>query len=175
MNIANKLTLARLCCVPLFMLSVYGFSSYELATLLFILASVTDWLDGYIARKYHLVTTFGKFADPLADKLLVMTALIILVEKLSVPAWIVAIIVCRELAVTGLRLLLVQDSGVVLAADWSGKVKTFTQMIAIVLILMSNFNISFPIGEIFLYLSGILAIYSGIEYFIKNKHVFKNL
>ena len=98
------------------------------------------FLDGYLARKYHLITNFGKFADPLADKLLVMTAFITLVGAGVIPMWIVAVIVCRELAVTGLRLLLVND-GEVLAAAWPGKVKTATQMLAIIFLLIDDFPV----------------------------------
>src|SRR5699024_11253826 len=117
-----------------------------------------------------LVTNFGKFADPLADKMLVMTAFIVLVEQGKAAAWIVAIIVCRELAVTGLRLLLVED-GEVMAAAWPGKIKTATQMVAIILLLINNipFNlISIPVDQIMLYACLIFTIYSGADYFIKN-------
>src|SRR5699024_10001406 len=111
--------------------------THLVAALIFAVASFTDWLDGYIARARGLVTNFGKFADPLADKMLVMTAFIMLVGLGYAPAWIVAVIICRELAVTGLRLLLVED-GEVMAAAWPGKVKTATQMLAIILLLIQN-------------------------------------
>lgn len=143
MNIANKLTLGRLLCIPIFLLLMYAFNTYELAALVFAIASLTDWLDGYLARKYQLVTNFGKFADPLADKMLVICALIVLVEKLNIPSWLVAIVVCRELAITGLRLLLIQE-GEVLAADWSGKIKTATQMLAILCLLLEDFSLPIP-------------------------------
>ncbi|NEW65750.1 CDP-diacylglycerol--glycerol-3-phosphate 3-phosphatidyltransferase [Carnobacteriaceae bacterium zg-84] len=170
MNIANKLTLARMIAIPFFIVSMYVFQTFEIAALIFVLASITDWLDGYLARKYHLITNFGKFADPLADKILVLTAFILLVEKHYIPAWIVCIIVCRELAITGLRLLLVEQ-GKVMAADWSGKIKTATQMFAIIFLLMNNFHV----GNIFLYICLFFTIYSGIEYFYKNRSVFENL
>lgn len=143
---------------------------------LFALASITDWLDGKIARAQGLVTNFGKFADPLADKMLVMTAFIILVGQGKAPAWVVAIIVCRELAVTGLRLLLV-EGGEVMAAAWPGKVKTATQMVAIILLLINNVPfsaISIPLDQIMLYACLIFTIYSGVDYFAKNVAVFKD-
>ena len=189
MNIANRLTIARIVMIPLFLLimcfpkdglgmvNVFHSNlsvSWVLAMLIFTIASITDFLDGYLARKYHLITNFGKFADPLADKLLVMTAFITLVGAGVIPMWIVAVIVCRELAVTGLRLLLVND-GEVLAAAWPGKVKTATQMLAIIFLLIDDFPVKglpFSIGTILLYVCLVATVYSGVDYFIKNKHVF---
>ena len=189
MNIANRLTIARIVMIPLFLLImcfpkdglgiVIVFHSnlsvsWVLAMIIFTIASITDFLDGYLARKYHLITNFGKFADPLADKLLVMTAFITLVGAGVIPMWIVAVIVCRELAVTGLRLLLVND-GEVLAAAWPGKVKTATQMLAIIFLLIDDFPVKglpFSIGTILLYVCLVATVYSGVDYFIKNKHVF---
>ena len=189
MNIANRLTIARIVMIPLFLLimcfpkdalgmvSVLHSNlsvSWLLAMIIFTIASITDFLDGYLARKYHLITNFGKFADPLADKLLVMTAFITLVGASVIPMWIVAVIVCRELAVTGLRLLLVND-GEVLAAAWPGKVKTATQMLAIIFLLIDDFPVKglpFSIGTILLYVCLVATVYSGVDYFIKNKHVF---
>lgn len=189
MNIANRLTIARIVMIPLFLLimcfpkdtlgmvSVLHSNlsvSWLLAMIIFTIASITDFLDGYLARKYHLITNFGKFADPLADKLLVMTAFITLVGAGVIPMWIVAVIVCRELAVTGLRLLLVND-GEVLAAAWPGKVKTATQMLAIIFLLIDDFpvkGLAFSIGTILLYVCLVATVYSGVDYFIKNKHVF---
>ncbi|EPH98426.1 CDP-diacylglycerol-glycerol-3-phosphate 3-phosphatidyltransferase [Enterococcus sp. DIV0213j] len=142
---------------------------------IFAVASITDWLDGKIARSRGLVTNFGKFADPLADKMLVMTAFIMLVDQGKAPGWVIAIIVCRELAVTGLRLLLVEH-GEVMAAAWPGKVKTATQMLAIILLLINNipFNLmGLPLDQIMLYACLIFTIYSGIDYFAKNSAVFK--
>ncbi|EGG58257.1 CDP-diacylglycerol--glycerol-3-phosphate 3-phosphatidyltransferase [Enterococcus faecalis TX1467] len=135
--------------------------------IIFAVASFTDWLDGKIARAQGLVTNFGKFADPLADKMLVMTAFIVLVGQGKVPAWIVAIIVCRELAVTGLRLLLVEH-GEVMAAAWPGKVKTATQMVAIILLFINNIPFSalhLPLDQIMLYACLIFTIYSGVDLF----------
>ena len=189
MNIANRLTIARIVMIPLFLLimcfpkdvlgMVNNFDSnlsisWVLAMIIFTIASITDFLDGYLARKYHLITNFGKFADPLADKLLVMTAFITLVGAGVIPMWIVAVIVCRELAVTGLRLLLVND-GEVLAAAWPGKVKTATQMLAIIFLLIDDFPVKglpFSVGTILLYVCLVATVYSGVDYFIKNKHVF---
>lgn len=146
-----------------------------IAMIVFAAASVTDWADGYIARKENIVSNFGKFADPLADKMLVMTALILLVQLELAPAWVVAIIVCRELAVTGLRLLLVEQGGTVLAAAWPGKIKTMTQMFAIIFLLIDNVPFSglgIPMAEILLYTCLFFTIYSGWDYFYNARHVF---
>ncbi|AQP53522.1 CDP-diacylglycerol--glycerol-3-phosphate 3-phosphatidyltransferase [Vagococcus penaei] len=189
MNLPNKLTVLRILMIPLFIivavaplnwgvLDISGtplFITQLVAAIIFAIASLTDWLDGYLARKHHLVTNFGKFADPLADKMLVMTAFIVLVGQGRVPSWIAAIIICRELAVTGLRLLLVED-GEVMAAAWPGKIKTATQMLAIIFLLLNNVPfaaINFPLAQIMLYVCLIFTIYSGVDYFAKNKHVFK--
>lgn len=190
MNLPNKLTVVRIILIPVFMLiilaplnwgkiSVLG-STIEVTqivgTLVFIVASFTDWLDGHIARKRNLITNFGKFADPLADKLLVATAMIILVGQDLAPAWVVAIIIMRELAVTGLRLLLVEQGGTVLAAAWPGKIKTNTQMFAIIFLLLNDFPfglLPFSIGEVMLYICLFFTIYSGADYFIKNSQIFK--
>lgn len=189
MNLPNKLTILRILMIPLFIL-VVSFPSQTTwdimnsqvnpmlfwAMIIFALASITDFLDGAIARKYHLVTNFGKFADPMADKMLVMTAFISLVSLDLAPAWVVSIIICRELAVTGLRILLVTD-GEVLAAAWPGKVKTATQMFAIIFLLIDDLPfkaIGLPIGTILLYVCLFFTVYSGADYFIKNKHVFKD-
>jgi len=152
-------------------------NTHLIAAILFAAASITDWLDGKIARSRGLVTNFGKFADPLADKMLVMTAFIMLVELDKAPGWVVSIIVCRELAVTGLRLLLVEQSGEVMAAAWPGQIKTATQMVAIIFLFLNNIPFSMiglPIDQIMLYLCLIFTIYSGVDYFIKNTNVFKD-
>ncbi|MGP6146189.1 CDP-diacylglycerol--glycerol-3-phosphate 3-phosphatidyltransferase [Jeotgalibaca sp. A122] len=188
MNLPNKLTVLRIFMIPLFivlmvapldwgMISIWGstFTTAELiGTIVFAVASFTDWLDGYIARRDNIVTNFGKFADPLADKMLVATAFIVLVEKGLAPAWVVAIIICRELAVTGLRLLLV-TGGEVMAAAWPGKIKTATQMLAIILLFLDNLpfeGLGIPFASIMLYLCLLFTIYSGVDYFIKNKEIF---
>lgn len=189
MNLPNKLTILRIFMIPVFILLMWLPSSllgemsilqsqipilHFLAMLVFAIASITDYLDGVIARRYHLVTNFGKFADPLADKMLVMTAFIMLISLNLAPAWVISIIVCRELAVTGLRLLLVKD-GEVMAAAWPGKIKTATQMLAILFLLTDDLffkAIGVPIGQILLYSCLVFTIYSGVDYFVKNRHVF---
>lgn len=191
MNLPNKLTFLRLLLIPIFVLLTaipFEWGAVNLlgseipyallwATLIFVVASMTDWLDGYIARRDNLVTNFGKFADPLADKLLVSGALIMLVGLGRIPAWVVVIIIARELAVTGLRLLLVEEGGTVLAAALPGKIKTATQMLAIIFLLADDFPLgwlSLPIGETFLYISLFFTIYSGIDYFYNARHIFKD-
>ena len=191
MNLPNQLTVLRIIMIPIFILVLVlpidlgtmtvGTTQLEnthlIAAILFAAASITDWLDGKIARSRGLVTNFGKFADPLADKMLVMTAFIMLVELDKAPGWVVSIIVCRELAVTGLRLLLVEQSGEVMAAAWPGKIKTATQMVAIIFLFLNTIPysmIGLPIDQIMLYLCLIFPIYSGVDYFFKNTNVFKN-
>lgn len=191
MNLPNKLTVFRIILIPVFMLllalplgwgtlTLLGATmplSHLLAAIVFIVAALTDLADGKIARKYHLVTNFGKFADPLADKLLVMTALIFFVQFGWVPAWIVSIIVIRELAITGLRTLIVENNGKVLAAAMPGKIKTTTQMIAIIFFLLHDvifeaFNI--PFATIMIWIALIFTIYSGVDYFYQNRQVFSD-
>ncbi|MCC5889356.1 MAG: CDP-diacylglycerol--glycerol-3-phosphate 3-phosphatidyltransferase [Alkalibacterium sp.] len=189
MNLPNKITLFRIFLIPLFMILVlipfeWGTfnalgSSVEnhllVAAVVFSIASFTDWLDGYLARKMDIVSNFGKFADPLADKMLVMTALILLVELGLAPSWVVAIIVSRELAVTGLRLILVEQGGTVMAAGWPGKIKTNTQMFAIIFLLINDFPfgfIDFSIGTVLLYVCLFFTIYSGVNYFYNARDVF---
>ena len=191
MNLPNQLTVLRIIMIPIFILvlvlpidlgtltvgTTQLANTHLIAAILFAAASITDWLDGKIARSRGLVTNFGKFADPLADKMLVMTAFIMLVELDKAPGWVVSIIVCRELAVTGLRLLLVEQSGEVMAAAWPGKIKTATQMVAIIFLFLNNIPFSMiglPIDQIMLYLCLIFTIYSGVDYFIKNTNVFKD-
>ena len=151
--------------------------THLVAAIIFIVASLTDLADGKIARKYKLVTNFGKFADPLADKLLVMTALIFFVQFGWVPAWMVAIIVIRELSITGLRTLIVENNGKVLAAAMPGKIKTASQMVAISFFLLHDivfamFNI--PFAMIMIWIALLATIYSGIDYFYKNRDVFSD-
>lgn len=189
MNLPNKLTVFRIILIPVFIILLafnipsgdifvlgYGIPLAQIwAAIIFIIASLTDLLDGKIARRDHLVTNFGKFADPLADKMLVMTAFIFLVQLGKAPAWVISIIVCRELAVTGLRLLLVEQDGEVMAAAMPGKIKTTTQMLAIILLLLNNIffqAINFPLDQIMLYICLFFTIYSGVDYFIQNKWVF---
>lgn len=191
MNLPNKLTVFRIILIPAFILLLtvpYAWSNISflgvtmpvnwlIAAVVFAIASATDFLDGQIARSQHLVTNFGKFADPLADKLLVMTALIFLTSFNVVPAWMTAVIVIRELAVTGLRTLIVENNGKVLAAQMPGKIKTFSQMFAIFFLYIRNapFSIiNFPIGNVLLWVAVIFTIYSGIDYFWQNRNVFSD-
>ncbi|KRN31528.1 CDP-diacylglycerol--glycerol-3-phosphate 3-phosphatidyltransferase [Liquorilactobacillus mali] len=189
MNLPNKLTVIRIILIPIFMLILllpldWGTASVGgtmipttqiLGALIFAVASITDFADGQIARRQHLVTNFGKFADPLADKMLVMTAFIILVSIGKVPAWVAAIIVCRELAVTGLRLIVVENDGKVIAAAMPGKIKTTTQMLSIIFLFLNNIffaAVGIPIGEILLYICLFFTVYSGIEYFVNSREIF---
>ena len=138
-QIPNLLTIGRILFIPIFIFILTignSIESHIVAAIIFAVASITDYLDGYLARKWNVVSNFGKFADPMADKLLVMSAFIMLIELGMAPAWIVAVIICRELAVTGLRLLLVETGGTVLAAAMPGKIKTFSQMFAIIFLLL---------------------------------------
>ncbi|MGT2744140.1 CDP-diacylglycerol--glycerol-3-phosphate 3-phosphatidyltransferase [Streptococcus phocae subsp. phocae] len=172
-NIPNLLTLGRIALIPLFLL-ITSLSTttfwHTIAAVIFAVASFTDYLDGYLARKWHVVTNFGKFADPLADKILVMSAFIMLVGLNLAPAWVAAIIICRELAVTGLRLLLVENGGTVLSAAMPGKIKTATQMIAIIC-LLCHWTL---IGTIFLYVALGFTVYSGYDYFKGAAFLFKD-
>jgi CDP-diacylglycerol--glycerol-3-phosphate 3-phosphatidyltransferase len=190
MNLPNKITLSRIFLIPLFMIIMlvpFGWGkihllgtvlpvTHLLGALIFILASSTDWIDGHIARKYNLVTNMGKFLDPLADKLLVSAAFIILVELNYAASWIVIIIISREFAVTGLRLLLAGE-GEVVAANMLGKIKTWTQIIAISALLLHNIifeAIPFRFDQLALWVALIFTIWSGWDYFAKNMHIFKN-
>ncbi len=175
-KLPNQLTMLRIFMIPIFLIILYlpqgekfGSTSVSwiIAAVIFAVASFTDWLDGHLARKWHVVSNFGKFADPLADKMLTMVAFVMLVTLNLAPAWVVAIIVCRELAVTGLRLLLVEQGGTVLAAAMPGKIKTFTQMLSIIFLLIGN---PLYIGTILLYICLVFTIYSGYDYF-KNANV----
>lgn len=169
MTTANKLTLCRVVMIPIFLVLLYvDFTGHLWAALaVFILASVTDFIDGYVARHYHQITDFGKFMDPLADKLLVMSAMVWFVEVGWMPAWAFFVVIARELAVTGLRLVAVEQ-GRVIAAAKSGKVKTACTMVGIILMLI------FPNATLRLVCVAVIlvtTIYSGIEYFVKNKDV----
>lgn len=172
-NIPNLLTVIRIAMIPLFLLVASIPDSliwHIVAAVIFTLASFTDYLDGYLARQWGVVTNFGKFADPLADKMLVMSAFIMLVGLDLAPAWISAIIICRELAVTGLRLLLVETGGEVLAAAMPGKIKTVTQMVSIIL-LLCHLHV---LGTIFLYIALFFTLYSGYDYFRGASFLFKD-
>ncbi|KNZ41663.1 CDP-diacylglycerol--glycerol-3-phosphate 3-phosphatidyltransferase [Acetobacterium bakii] len=179
MNLPNKITVIRILMIPFFIAALLiDFPFHQpIAAALFIIAALTDSLDGYLARSRNLVTDFGKFMDPLADKLLVCSALICFVQLGSVPAWVVIVIIAREFAVTGLRTLAAADGIVIAASKW-GKAKTMSQMIAIVIILFNNWPfslINFPADTIMIYVATILTIFSGVDYFILNRKVFRSM
>lgn len=171
-NLPNLLTLVRIVMIPIFLIfsSSQNLSWQIIAAIIFAVASLTDYLDGYLARKWQVVSNFGKFADPLADKMLVMSAFIMLVGLDLAPAWVSALIICRELAVTGLRLLLVETGGEVLAAAMPGKIKTFTQMFAVIFLLL-HWDL---VGNITLYISLFFTLYSGYDYFKGASFLFKD-
>ena len=177
MNLPNKLTIFRIILIPFFvffLLAPYfeGYCNY-IAVAIFIVASLTDLLDGKIARKYNMVTNFGKFMDPLADKLLVCSAMICLVDLRLIPSWVVIIIIAREFIISGFRLV-ASDNGIVIAASYWGKFKTTFQMImVIVLILNIKTTLFYYIGNILIVISTALTIISLIDYIIKNKNVLK--
>lgn len=174
MNLPNKLTLFRVFLIPFFvvfmLLDITGEYDKYIAVSIFIIASLTDLLDGKIARKYNLVTNFGKFMDPLADKLLVCSALICLIgDKLQ--AWIVIVIISREFIVSGLRTV-ASDNGIVIAASWWGKVKTTLQMLMIILLIVNlDYKWYSVVEYIFVYAALALTIISLIDYLVKNKKV----
>ena len=175
MNLPNKLTVLRVIMVPFFVVFMLyplaGAASKYIALALFCIASFTDYLDGHLARKHNLVTNFGKFMDPLADKLLVCSAMIALIELDRIPAWVVIIIIAREFIISGFRLV-ASDNGIVIAAGWWGKVKTVVQMIMIIVI-MCDFggNVVAVIENILIYAALALTIISLIDYLVKNKGV----
>lgn len=177
MNLANKLTIFRIFIIPVFLVFIavnIPICKY-IATGLFIIAALTDKLDGYIARSRNQITNFGKFMDPLADKLLVTAALISLVEFHIIPTWIAMIIITREFAVTGLRSIAAAE-GNVIAASWWGKIKTVVQIIAIIcaLVNLSNNNDIFKILTLLSMIIAItITIISGVDYFIKNKDLIR--
>lgn len=145
-----------------------------IALAIFIIASYTDMLDGKIARKYNLITNFGKFMDPLADKLLVSAALIALIPLGKIPAWVVIVIISREFIISGFRLI-ASDNGVVIAASYWGKIKTVTQMVMIVLLIADFSNSVMNVLEtVFIYLALVLTVISLVDYLIKNKNVLKD-
>lgn len=177
MNLPNKLTVSRVIMIPFFVYFLLADFSGQLgeryiATAIFIIASLTDFLDGYLARKNNLVTNFGKFLDPLADKMLVCSALICLTSKGQLAPWIVIVIICREFIISGFRLI-ASDNGVVIAASYWGKIKTFIQMIMIILIILdlSNKFVQY-ITVVVTYLAVACTIISLIDYLIKNKRIF---
>ena len=175
MNLPNKLTMFRVVLIPVFIIVLMSglfpdpISRY-IGVVIFCVASFTDFLVGYIARKYHLVTNFGKFMDPLADKLLVSSALICMIELGMLPAWIVIIIISREFIITGFRLI-AAEGGLVIAASWWGKIKTVTQMLMIILVMLGINDI---IGTILIILATVFTVVSGVDYIMKNIGILKN-
>lgn len=171
MNTPNKLTLMRTLMVPIFVLCMYlDFNNSRIvATIIFAIASFTDFLDGYLARRDNLVTNFGKFADPLADKILVCSAMIMLVSSGEMPAWAVIIIIAREFTITGFRIIAASEN-ITIAASPLGKFKTVTQLISNIL-LLTGIASFIPIGMGIFYLAVVFTVISGADYLIKNKKV----
>ena len=169
MNTANKLTILRVVMIPAFLLVLYlnvpNANYWALA--IFAAASITDTLDGYIARHYNQITDFGKFMDPLADKCLVTAAMLWFVEVGQMPAWALLIVIVREFGVSGLRMV-AADKGRVIAAGWSGKVKTAATMVCIILMLLPLPDI---VNQIWTAVMVLTTIYSGVEYFMKNADI----
>lgn len=176
MNLPNKLTIFRVILIPFFvffmLVPVTGTMDSLIALLIFVVASLTDLLDGYIARKHGLVTNFGKFMDPLADKLLVCSALICLVELRRVPSWVVIIIIAREFIISGFRLI-ASDKGVVIAASYWGKFKTTFQMLMICLMILNLGPLSL-ITSVVMWAALILTLISLVDYLVKNKEIMKD-
>ncbi|MNN09704.1 CDP-diacylglycerol--glycerol-3-phosphate 3-phosphatidyltransferase [compost metagenome] len=189
MNLPNRITLARIFMIPIMLifllvdlewwshnlvLGAYSLPVNQLiGAILFIVAASTDGIDGYIARKHNLVTNLGKLLDPLADKLLVAAVLIALVAMGKCDSWIAIVIISREFAVTGLREVALLEGSVIAASKW-GKAKTITQIIAISALLLNNFPfewLNIPFADIAIWAAAIITIYSGIDYFVKNKSV----
>ena len=176
MNLPNKLTILRVCMIPFFVLfmlvDIFGAADRYIAVVIFIVASLTDLADGQIARRYKLVTNFGKFMDPLADKLLVGAALICLSGS-HIPVAVVIVIISREFIISGFRLV-ASDNGIVMAASWWGKIKTATQMVMIVALIIDFNGIFFNVLEqVLIYASLILTIISLVEYIYRNIDVLK--
>ena len=170
MNTPNKLTILRMILVPFFLVSFYieiknSDSSLIISTIIFAVASITDFFDGYLARKYNLVTDFGKFMDPLADKILVAAAMICLVGASRMPAWMAVLIISREYAISILRAI-AAASGKVIAASSGGKIKTVTQIVAIIMLLLN-----IPFAMYVMIVAVVATFYSGVEYIYKNRHL----
>ena len=173
MNLPNKLTMFRVILIPFFLLflmvRITGDADKWIALSIFIIASLTDMLDGKIARKYNLITDFGKFMDPLADKLLTCSAMIALIELGRIPAWIVIVIIAREFVISGFRLI-AADNGRVIAASYWGKIKTVFQMIMVIL-MIADIEALRPVTVIVMYIALILTVVSLVDYLVKNRDV----
>ena len=176
MTTANKITILRMILVPVFILVLLctAAETKTAALIIFIVASVTDFVDGQIARRYNQITNFGKFMDPLADKLLVTSAILIFVQMGQMPAWVAIIVIAREFAVTGLRLV-AASGGLVIAAAWSGKIKTASSLVAICIMLTGLKNVviagNFTLNTLCVIIIAVTTVWSGTEYFIKNAKV----
>ena len=189
MNLPNKLTLVRIALIPVFVLLIYFENLWcqLAAALVFIGASITDYLDGNIARKNNLVTNFGKFADPIADKMLVMSAFIMLVAQGRMPAWVCIVFLAREFTISGFRLV-AAGGGKVIAAGMLGKIKTVTQMIAAVALILFVpctgkidamlgwfSDIGQVLANIMMYVMTVMTVWSGADYIYKNRHFIKDM
>ena len=177
MNLANKLTILRVALIPFFVFfmstDMWGAVGRWVALTIFCIASITDLIDGYLARKYNCITTFGKFMDPLADKLLVGAALICLVGLELLPAWVVVVIISREFIISGFRLV-ASDKGIVIAASLWGKVKT-TFHITMIIVLIADFGgLFYILGQILIWASLLITVISLVDYILKNKDAFAN-
>lgn len=181
MNLPNRLTLMRILVIPVMVIIFYipylndntiflniSYANF-INLILFCLASMTDYLDGYLARKMNLVSVFGKFADPLADKMLVFTAMVLLLAQGVVPTWVVVVILVREFTVSGIRLVSV-EKGTVIAASKLAKIKTFTTMVALIVLFLFQINdVVELVGQILLYVATLITIISGVQYFVRNR------
>lgn len=167
---ANKITLLRILLIPVFLILAYR-ELRVAALIVYLIACASDFADGYIARHYNQITNFGKFMDPLADKMLVLSAMCWFAENGQMPGWVVAAVLFREFAVSGLRLIAVERQRVI-AAAWSGKIKTAVTMVALALMMVFPFDLLNTIGSALILLT---TVYSGIEYFVKNADVFRDI
>lgn len=178
MNIANKITILRIILIPIFLFVLLSSITNNLliALVLFLVASFTDFLDGYLARKLDLVTKLGKFMDPLADKLLVISAMLAFVEIGLLPSWVAFIIVSRELIISVFRAIAASE-GVVIAASWWGKLKTNSQIIMIIILLLNNYipeSVVIYLNPLSITAATIFTVFSGLDYILKNKQVLTN-
>ena len=174
MNLANKITMFRIFLLPIFVISCYYDQSGISSLLIFLLGSFSDFLDGYVARKYNMITDFGKFIDPIADKILVLSAVIMFIDRGFVEPWVVIVVLFRELLISGFRMLAAKKN-ISIAADIFGKLKTTTQFFSVIFffltIILINRNM-YIIGKVLLYVSVALTILSMINYLYKNREVF---